>query len=458
MVHPEGPAVVLCTTCRNRRAHAALTIPRNLRDNPGAKVVLLDYGDQEGLGDYVRRHHQADLATGRLIYYRTEQPFFRMAHAKNMAHRLGIREGGRILANIDADNFTGRGFARFVQQRFVQAAREGEAIFLRTREGFGPLMGRSVGWDTYGRIVVLANAFLQAGGYDERYQGWSPDDKDFTRRLQRLGYTRYGLPPTCLKSIQHDDGLRFANYGPDQARSTDEAHKAFGLKGRDDLTVVNGGEVGCGTVWRNFDPRPIELKPIPTRIFGIGMHKTATTSLSRALEILGFDSAHYISARWARTIVDEMREKGVSRTLEGYYCVSDMPIGLYFRELDRLYPGSKFILTVRDDETWLRSVEAHWARYYVSDWNRDGGSHFIHRAIYGQQDFDPWVFLDRKREHEAAVREWFAWHPEDLLEIDVSAGMTWGPLCEFLDVPEPGVPYPREFVTPRVERIYPSGA
>ena len=40
-----------------------------------------------------------------------------MAHAKNMAHRLGIIEGADILCNLDADNFTGPGFASYIAEQ-----------------------------------------------------------------------------------------------------------------------------------------------------------------------------------------------------------------------------------------------------------------------------------------------------------------------------------------------------
>jgi hypothetical protein len=65
-------------------------------------------------------------------------------------------------------------------------------------------------------------------------------------------------------------------------------------------------------VYRNFDPTPIHLNPLPTRIFGIGFHKTATNSLNAALKILGYDSAHWESGAWAKAIWKEMTGSGRS--------------------------------------------------------------------------------------------------------------------------------------------------
>ena len=64
-----------------------------------------------------------------------------------------------------------------------------------------------------------------------------------------------------------------------------------------------------GTVYRNFGNKPIKLSAIPTRIFGVGLHKTATTSLHKAFQVLGFDSLHWGRGE-APLIWDEMQSVG----------------------------------------------------------------------------------------------------------------------------------------------------
>ena len=57
----------------------------------------------------------------KLVVYRCpDAGRFKMAHAKNMAHRLGIMEGADILVNLDADNFTGPDFASYVNDKFQE--------------------------------------------------------------------------------------------------------------------------------------------------------------------------------------------------------------------------------------------------------------------------------------------------------------------------------------------------
>lgn len=449
---PAEPRIAFCTTAKGRLQHVEQTLPRNLADNadyPNLVIVLVDYQSDDGLADYIRRAHQADLESGRLVYYRYDDaPTFRMAHAKNMAHRLALAEGARILANIDADNFTGPGFASAVAAKFRTAADEDEAIFLRCRDNHrGP--GGSAAERTppgcHGRIVVTAGAFLQAGGYDEYFAGWGPDDLDFAMRLLRLGYMRHGLDRSFRVAIKHNDKLRFSKYGPGAPKTREEAASNFRLDGRQHLSVVNNGHIGEGVVFRNFEPKPVHIRRLPTRIFGIGMHKTATTSLAKALQVLGFDCAHWESPQWAKRIVEEMLAEGRSLTLEAHYAATDFPIAWLYRELDRAYPGSKFILTLRDERDWVTSAQHHWKRY-SKDWPGDGFSNDMHWLVYGRSDFDAEAFLKRYRRHNREVVEYFKGR-DDLLVMDMSAGAGWRELCGFFKRPIPGRDYPLEYVT-----------
>jgi hypothetical protein len=447
-VTTEQPRIAFCTTCKGRTQHLEQTLPRNLYDNrdyPNAVFVVLDYNSQDHLLRYLAIHHKHSIESGRLVVYSLrENTPFRMAHAKNMAHRLGILEGADILVNLDADNYTHHGFAHYVAGKFREAK---QRIFLWARmikEG-ADRMARGCS----GRIVVTKQAFLIAGGYDEKFHTWSPDDKDFNARLRRLGFEAVEIERRYLDAVLHNDKMRFREY-----RHARDCDYDFDEAGTGDNTIANFGKVGCGIVHRNFDSSPIELQPIPTRIFGIGMHKTATTSLHTALTILGYDSAHWKTAHWAKAIWREMLEQGRSQTLEKHYALCDLPIPILFRQLDNVYPGSKFILTVRDEKRWLRSVRNHWSpehNPYRRAWNTDPFTHKIHREVYGQKGFDPGVFLARYRQHNHEVLEYFRDRPQDLLVMNMSEGAGWRELCGFLGVPVPSARYPLEFATHEFE-------
>lgn len=433
--------IVFCTTCKGRTQHLAQTLPQNLADNPEAQVVVLSYNDQTDLELYLRSNHTADIESGRLVVYQYREPVpFRMAHAKNLAHRLGILEGADLLVNMDADNYSGPGFAKYVAEKFTESDR----MFMWSRmvkEGRDRL-ARGIS----GRIAVTKNGFLMAGGYDEKYETHSPDDKDFNARLRRLGFAGHEIDAKFLLAVLHNDRMRYKEY-PHAANAT-QTEDYFTIE--PDSTVVNNGNVGCGQVWRNFHPDPIQVKPVPTRIFGIGMHKTATTSLHTACKLLGFISGHWQTAHWAKAIWREMNDTGKSSTMEKYYALSDLPFPLLFRKLDTAYPGSKFILTTRDEWAWLSSVRKHWnpeLNRFRSAWDSDPFSHRIHQILYGRTDFDPTTMLNRYRRHNAEVLEYFRSRPQDLLVMDMEKKQCWEDLCGFLKAPIPSEPYPTQFVT-----------
>lgn len=431
--------VAFATTCKNRAHHLIQTLPKNLADNPDHRFVVLDYGSEEALAQvldpYLLRSDQLAL-----YRYNVLGPF-QMAHAKNMAHRLAMLEGGDILVNVDADNFTGRGFGDYVAMKFIQGPPR-TFLWSHVIPGSG-LRGCN------GRIAVSAPAFLTVGGYDERYDTWGPDDKDFNLRLRRLGYQGAEIDIAYLRAIQHNDKMRFREY-PEARQTVDESK--FQLEHTN--TIANYGDFGCGTVYRCFDPRPITLPRLPTRVFGIGMHKTATTSLHRAFQLLGYESAHWESGLWARDVWNEMTTLGRSQALERYYAACDLPIPMLFRELDRAYPGSKFILTLRDELSWLESVRRHWSyehNPYRWQWDKFPVNNKLHKLLYGRTSFDSLTMLARYRRHNAEVVDYFRNRPDDLLVLQEP---DWRELCKFLGKPIPSVPYPRENVivlTPEME-------
>ncbi len=172
------------------------------------------------------------------------------------------------------------------------------------------------------------------------------------------------------------------------------------------------------------------------RVFGIGWQKTGTKSLRCALTRLGY-KVH----PWKLGLVARWHEGNIApilRSAADGEAFDDFPWPLVFRELDRAFPDARFILTTRrDDATWLASAQKHMAR-------RRWVGHYL---IYGSYDAyaDPEVFLRRYREHNAAVRAYFADRPGKLLDICFERGEQWTPLCAFLGVAGvPSEPFPHQ--------------
>lgn len=173
----------------------------------------------------------------------------------------------------------------------------------------------------------------------------------------------------------------------------------------------------------------------PTKVFGLGLSKTGTHSLNEALGIVGFPAVHYPEPKL-------MVAGRFEEALAGFDGATDISVSAVYRELDEAYPGSKFVLTVRDMPGWLASVEDHRARRDHTPPEAGCPKAVIRRMIYGSAVFEEAGFAEAYRAHEADVREHFRNRPEDLLVMDICGGEGWERLCAFLGVPVPVTPFP----------------
>jgi hypothetical protein len=180
------------------------------------------------------------------------------------------------------------------------------------------------------------------------------------------------------------------------------------------------------------------------KIFGIGLSKTGTTSLAAALRRLGI--ATIDMPYDARTLEELKSGQFRLSILKRYQAVTDIPVAPYYAPLDRIYPGSKFILTVREKASWLRSVEEHWAfsvRWARSNRDFRRFSSFIRTVVYGGSAFDAERYGEAYDRHVAEVGRYFAGRGKDLLVLDVCGGEGYERLCPFLGLPVLDEPFPR---------------
>ncbi|MDR3062099.1 MAG: glycosyltransferase family 2 protein [Dysgonamonadaceae bacterium] len=180
------PKLSFCITCKDRFFQINKTLPQNLDDNKLYKdlieFVLVDFGSQDGLRDWVLQHFGMELSEGYLKYYYTEElPFWHASIAKNTSHLLANHD---ILVNLDCDNYTGHNGGRFIIRQFLK---HGEDIFIHQYGG-----GFSDG--SYGRIAINRDYFFQLGGYDESFEPMAYQDTDLLDRLQALGLKYRGIP------------------------------------------------------------------------------------------------------------------------------------------------------------------------------------------------------------------------------------------------------------------------
>jgi hypothetical protein len=180
------------------------------------------------------------------------------------------------------------------------------------------------------------------------------------------------------------------------------------------------------------------------KIFGIGLSRTGTSSLTLALEQLGFKAVHFpcdeVTQGELHAFMFSPRDKLYLSILEVYDALTDTPVCCAYKALDKAYPNSKFILTVREKQSWLKSCEFLWERRRhlllagTPDVPFRSFITFINETIYSTDTFDKHVFSAVYDSYVADVLRYFVDRTRDLLIFDICGGGGWAELCRFLDV------------------------
>jgi hypothetical protein len=168
------------------------------------------------------------------------------------------------------------------------------------------------------------------------------------------------------------------------------------------------------------------------KVIGIGFHKTGTSTLDLILSKLGYKVLDY-----RVDLAEDLFKNDFSRIFkltDSHDAFEDNPWAVLYKELDERYPNSKFIVTTRDEEKWLKSMINHFG---------DADSE-MRRWIYGvgHPKGNEDVFLERYRRHYKEVGEYFKDRPDDIIWVSWGKGDGWEKICSFLSQPIPSIPFP----------------
>ena len=174
--------ISICTTCMGRLSCVQQTLEKNIKDNSdydNIEFVLLDYNSKDGLAAWVRSSMMEYVEKGVLNYYRTNEPeFYSMTHSRNIAFKIAT---GDIVNNVDADHFTNKGFATYVN--ILANNYPEKAVFVKSKQ------------KNRGRLGFFKKEFIELlGGYNEDIEDYGYDDADLLHRAAALGFVavRYG--------------------------------------------------------------------------------------------------------------------------------------------------------------------------------------------------------------------------------------------------------------------------
>ncbi len=195
-------------------------------------------------------------------------------------------------------------------------------------------------------------------------------------------------------------------------------------------------------------------KKVDKKIFCIGFGKTGTTSLESALKMFGYKlgvqaTAEALCEDWANRKADR-----IIRFCETADAFQDLPFGLpdLYKELDRAFPNSKFILTVRDNEDqWFNSLVKFHSKLFSSDKGRPPTEHDLMNATYRYKGwaldmkkiiwnypeiplYDENYYKQKYSEHNHQVKEYFKNRTDCLLILNVAEEGSYQKLADFLNI------------------------
>jgi hypothetical protein len=119
----------------------------------------------------------------------------------------------------------------------------------------------------------------------------------------------------------------------------------------------------------NTKDHPTSKPCAPLQVIGAGWARTGLTSLTQALDILGYKSYHMVEAQrhkdwefWS-TVSDSIQQPQSASTYDfdaifgkrNFQASLDWPSSVYYKEQMKRFPDAKVILTVRDPEDWYNS-------------------------------------------------------------------------------------------------------
>lgn len=185
-------------------------------------------------------------------------------------------------------------------------------------------------------------------------------------------------------------------------------------------------------------------------VIGAGPGRTATFTMKFALEHLGYAPCYHMvevfaSIRRSLPLWQDVADgkPDWESIFDGYRSTTDFPASVYWRELAEYFPNAKVVLTVRDADSWFESVnETIMSPRMLASLE---GSPLMkmfegtYLKPYGDKVHDRAFMTEWYEAHNKAVIETIA--PDRLLVFHPKEG--WEPLCQFLGVPVPDVPFPR---------------
>ena len=211
------------------------------------------------------------------------------------------------------------------------------------------------------------------------------------------------------------------------------------------------GALNCGFI---AVPPPPHLRH-PTKVFGIGLSRTGTSSLTLALNQAGIKAYHALPQLlcWGSEAQPTMN----ARWAAAYDGLTDIQPAIVFASLHKEFPDAKFVYNHRQPKLWAKAMHKFmnqhsmlwWRLQQVHDWiGFVPPVERLFEATYGSwREYSIMQWEERYNAHDKAVATFFQNKSSQLLNISFTQGEGWEKLGPFLGVENPPKgPFPRSDV------------
>ena len=203
--------------CKNRTYDLKEIMPSLMlaaEKSPPVEIVVVDYGSEDDLEEYI-----STLDSSLISYYKYDYPYYHIAHAYNLAAK---KSKGDILVVLGADIMP--------DETYFEVIRSYDADWIH-----GP--------DLIGALAIKRDVFMDAGGYDERFEFYGPEDKDLESRLKRRGHKLALHPKGLLTEIYTEVEDKLKNYRPISRIAVKRAQHAIYFENiKNNVLVANEGK------------------------------------------------------------------------------------------------------------------------------------------------------------------------------------------------------------------------
>lgn len=210
--------ISICTNCMDRTSDLKQTYEQNILDNidyPNIEFVLLNYNSKDDMDEWAKSSLKSYIDCGVLKYYSTDEPkYYNMSDSRNRTNLLAT---GDIINNVDADQYTNKGFA-FRINDIAHTINTQNIVFVKSKQ------------KNRGRVGMFKQKFIELGGYAD-FQDYGYEDEDLILRAYHSGCIVVKFGGEFMRITEDHKRRNLNNYKEKDWRFTQRRNALISLLG-----------------------------------------------------------------------------------------------------------------------------------------------------------------------------------------------------------------------------------